>query len=229
MIRNSLLAGAALVVSSFLPLGAAQAVTLSANSPSSFTVDYNGNVNQTPINGLSALATFNFTGTTAGAGTTAYNFTYSLTNDSSVDSRVSALGFEVNPSNLNVSLSSAATSGVFDDVNMGNFPNQVNFVNACIINNNGNSCSGGGSGGVDDGATGGGLFSFVFNTANLASIDLLNFAVRYQSIVGVTAGTSGTGTGMVVVPGPIAGAGLPALMALGGFVWARRRKAAAVA
>ena len=32
----------------------------------------------------------------------------------------------------------------------------------------------------------------------------------------------------VVVPGPIAGAGIPALMALGGFVWARRRKAAAV-
>jgi hypothetical protein len=33
----------------------------------------------------------------------------------------------------------------------------------------------------------------------------------------------------VVVPGPIAGAGLPALMALGGFVWARRRKAPATA
>ncbi len=31
------------------------------------------------------------------------------------------------------------------------------------------------------------------------------------------------------VPGPIAGAGLPALIALGGFVWARRRKAAAAA
>jgi hypothetical protein len=29
------------------------------------------------------------------------------------------------------------------------------------------------------------------------------------------------------VPGPIAGAGLPVLVALGGFVWARRRKAAA--
>ncbi len=29
-----------------------------------------------------------------------------------------------------------------------------------------------------------------------------------------------------VVPGPVAGAGLPALLALGGLVWARRRKAA---
>jgi hypothetical protein len=33
----------------------------------------------------------------------------------------------------------------------------------------------------------------------------------------------------IPVPGPVAGAGIPALMALGGFVWARRRKAAAVA
>jgi hypothetical protein len=32
-----------------------------------------------------------------------------------------------------------------------------------------------------------------------------------------------------VVPGPIAGAGIPALMALGGLVWARRRKATAAA
>ena len=31
----------------------------------------------------------------------------------------------------------------------------------------------------------------------------------------------------IAVPGPIAGAGLPALLALGGFVWVRRRKAAA--
>jgi hypothetical protein len=35
--------------------------------------------------------------------------------------------------------------------------------------------------------------------------------------------------GQIVVPGPVAGAGIPALMALGGFVWARRRKAAEVA
>jgi hypothetical protein len=33
----------------------------------------------------------------------------------------------------------------------------------------------------------------------------------------------------IAVPGPIAGAGLPALLALGGFVWARRRKAAVAA
>jgi LPXTG-motif cell wall-anchored protein len=44
-----------------------------------------------------------------------------------------------------------------------------------------------------------------------------------------TAFPNGEIRGFPAVPGPIAGAGLPALMALGGFVWARRRKAAAVA
>ena len=37
------------------------------------------------------------------------------------------------------------------------------------------------------------------------------------------------GYSVVAVPGPMAGAGLPALLALGGFVWARRRKAPAMA
>ncbi len=37
------------------------------------------------------------------------------------------------------------------------------------------------------------------------------------------------GFSVTAVPGPIAGAGLPALMALGGFVWARRRKVAGAA
>jgi hypothetical protein len=50
----------------------------------------------------------------------------------------------------------------------------------------------------------------------------------------ITINTTGTGAftgsiGFMAVPGPIAGAGLPVLMALGGFVWARRRKAAATA
>jgi hypothetical protein len=45
----------------------------------------------------------------------------------------------------------------------------------------------------------------------------------------LNAGQSASVTGQIRVPGPIAGAGLPVLVALGGLVWARRRKAAAVA
>lgn len=37
------------------------------------------------------------------------------------------------------------------------------------------------------------------------------------------------GKGTVAVPGPIAGAGIPALLGLGGLLWARRRKATAAA
>jgi hypothetical protein len=41
----------------------------------------------------------------------------------------------------------------------------------------------------------------------------------------LNAGQSASVTGQIRVPGPIAGAGLPVLMALGGFMWARHRKA----
>jgi hypothetical protein len=37
------------------------------------------------------------------------------------------------------------------------------------------------------------------------------------------------GKGTVAVPGPVAGAGIPALLGLGGLLWARRRKATAAA
>jgi hypothetical protein len=53
----------------------------------------------------------------------------------------------------------------------------------------------------------------------------------YDSAVflsGLKATTSTGGGGInIPVPGPIAGAGLPTLLAFGGLVWARRRKAAA--
>jgi hypothetical protein len=55
-----------------------------------------------------------------------------------------------------------------------------------------------------------------------------NFFFSVNDLV-LNAGQSASVTGQIRVPGPIAGAGLPALMALGGFVWARRRKAAAAA
>ncbi len=67
--------------------------------------------------------------------------------------------------------------------------------------------------------------TFTFNTDALQFITSLSFTATGGGIVNVRQ----VGVGALVVPGPIAGAGLPALLALGGFVWARRRKAAATA
>ena len=71
-------------------------------------------------------------------------------------------------------------------------------------------------------------FSFSYGGANLSSLVFATSNSRgmshFQGIL-----RSATVTIVTPVPGPIAGAGLPALMALGGFVWARRRKAVAAA
>jgi len=67
----------------------------------------------------------------------------------------------------------------------------------------------------------------VLNIFNQALVQGATNTLRFRGVGGSEASFSGNMS--FAVPGPIAGAGLPALMALGGFVWARRRKAAATA
>ena len=71
-----------------------------------------------------------------------------------------------------------------------------------------------------------------FDNQVITSVMLTGAAGLIQDVrqvrLGLTSFTPGNGTG-TIVPGPIAGAGLPALLALGGLVWARRRKAASAA
>ncbi len=83
------------------------------------------------------------------------------------------------------------------------------------------------SGSVNPNGGGGVFLDFdnAFRTFT-SSAGTFQFAV---SDLNVNAGQTGSINGRIIVPGPIAGAGIPALMALGGFVWARRRKAAATA
>ncbi len=83
------------------------------------------------------------------------------------------------------------------------------------------------SGSVNPNGGGGVFLDFdnAFRTFT-SSAGTFMFAV---SDLNVNAGQVGSINGRIIVPGPIAGAGIPALMALGGFVWARRRKAAATA
>jgi hypothetical protein len=65
---------AAALASTVTPASAA--VTVVSGGPSSFTVDYDGNVASTPVAGLSAQILFNYLNTT-NAGKT-YNFSYTL-------------------------------------------------------------------------------------------------------------------------------------------------------
>jgi LPXTG-motif cell wall-anchored protein len=73
------------------------------------------------------------------------------------------------------------------------------------------------------------------STLVMARTSLASKGINGESILSLTATIMGGSAPSLqqvrlsAVPGPIAGAGLPALMALGGFVWARRRKAAATA
>jgi hypothetical protein len=74
----------------------------------------------------------------------------------------------------------------------------------------------------------------IFNTAiaggwSSLGIRLLDMASTGNAITFDNFRLTSTSESTTVVPGPIAGAGLPTVMALGGFVWARRRKAAATA
>jgi hypothetical protein len=67
----------------------------------------------------------------------------------------------------------------------------------------------------------------LLNIFNQALVQGATNTLRFRGRAGNDASYSGNIS--FAVPGPIAGAGLPVLMALGGLVWARRRKAAATA
>jgi hypothetical protein len=72
-------------------------------------------------------------------------------------------------------------------------------------------------------------FTFQANDGELITSLLISAAagVSFGEFVQFRAeNPTGFDANSLAVPGPIAGAGLPALLALGGLVWARRRKAA---
>ncbi|WP_017314494.1 cistern family PEP-CTERM protein [Mastigocladopsis repens] len=194
-----------------------------------FQFNFDGNVNEQNVSGLSSTALFtlkNFAGNEA-------TFDVALDNTSSdgITSRTSALGFNVY-SDLNstnqLSLvgigdpsgsGNTRVSGLFSNDRSGSFPNQFGDIDVCFTN--GNTCQGGSNGGIstNDGI---GNFSFTLAFENAVnSFALGNFGVRYQSIDGNGFnGDSGTGRGtynqtqQVPEPGTSAALGLFAVGAL---------------
>lgn len=185
----------------------------SANTGYNFTVDYTGQVNGSSTSLLGGLSTFTFTGVSNNGLT--YNFGYSVTNDSSVSSRLTAFGFDVAPD-----AASASSTGYFTSANLNNnFPEGVGKLDVCFEADSNGNCTGG-SGGLNQNQTGTGTFALTFAQV-MQSVSLEEFTTRFQSInPTINGASSGVGIGAVVQGGgdPIA-APEPGtwLMMLGGF------------
>ena len=185
----------------------------SSNIGYNFTVDYTGLVNGSTTNLLGGLSTITFNGLSNNGLT--YNFGYSVTNDSSVSSRLTAFGFDVDP-NVN----SATSTGTFSSASLSNNFPQVGTIDVCFEADANGNCTGG-SGGLNKDQTGSGTFALTFAQV-MQSVSLSDFTTRFQSInPTINGGNSGVGIGAVVGGGggqPIT-APEPGtwLMMLGGF------------
>jgi hypothetical protein len=162
-----------------------------------FSIDFNGVVERHEIVGLTALADFELTDIRSdGASGQEWLFTVTLSNTSSgnVDaSRVSVLGFNTEPG---LNLSESWSTGLFDTTRGNKNVPQHGKVDICFQGGTG-SCAGGGGGGTRLGDNDQFDIALNFDRA-FDELTLNDFVIRYQSIAGVNAGTSGTGSGMVV-------------------------------
>ena len=167
----------------------------------SFSVDFNGSVDGTPQAGLTSTAAFTVTDVTYDAGTdiTEWDFTVALANTSSspiTDSRVSGLAFDTDPNAL-IPQSSVSEGGFTNVVGGGSLPTLGGSFEICLTS--GPSCQGGGGIGPSIGDTANLMLTLAFS-GDVSSLMMDNFAVRYQSIVGSSYGTSGVGTAVPLPP-----------------------------
>lgn len=185
-----------------------KSVTISSSDiGNSFTAEFDGNVNGTPTPGLTAEAVFTFLGfNTPFAGVTQAFFNVVLSNTSTAQSRVSALGFNSSVPLRGVGNDSGPGNtrvfGVFGNDRSGSFPNQFGDIGVCFTN--GNTCQGNGNGGVANGNIGEFNPVLAFD-GSINSFTLDNFGVRYQAVAGVSQGNSGTGVGLVPTPALLPG------------------------
>jgi hypothetical protein len=168
----------------------ASPITVDAsNIGQSYTVGYDGYTQETGvIDGLTGQATFTLTG----VGDSSYSFNYTIANTSSspIDgSRISLFGFNTDPN-----ITSATSTGMFDQTATGNVPSGFGRVDVCFKGAGGGNCSGGGGVGVDMGDSTSGTLTL--NFAELPDqLTLSDFFVRYQSIEGDGAPGSAIGRG----------------------------------
>ncbi|WP_160299119.1 cistern family PEP-CTERM protein [Sphingomonas sp. SRS2] len=155
------------------------------------SVDYAGSVLGFPTSGLSAASTFTFTGASSDGRT--YNFSYALTNDSSLTSRVRSFGFDVLGNTAITGLSSTGTyASQVQNPLSGLIGTDICFTAAGL-----GGCTGG-SGGLTAGQSGTGSFALTFANA-MSAVQLSDFTVNYQGVGGIFGGT-GAGTATAIAP-----------------------------
>lgn len=161
----------------------------------SFTIDFDGNVDRTQVDGLTSWAKFtleSFTGTQA-----IFDIELENTSTGSITSRTSALGFDIDGATVD---SASVAGSLFEDAHINDsLPNGFGNIDVCFINNT-NNCKGGGGEGNNGGvSTGQGPSTFTATielTESVQNFAMSNFGVRYQSINGDDfSGASGTGRG----------------------------------
>lgn len=211
------------IICSALPATAAVVIN-SANTGYSFSYDYAGQVNGSSTTQISALADFTFTGVSNNGLT--YNFSYSLLNDSVVDSRIRSFGFDTSGT-----VTSLSSTGVYAYTQQnGQFPEGLGNRDLCFIATGNGQCNGG-QGGLTSNPdqSGGGTFAITFSQV-MEAVTFDNFAVRFQSInPGLNGGgTSGVGIGALVSggsPGAVPEPGTWLMMIVGfGLVGASLRQ-----
>jgi hypothetical protein len=196
-------AAAILAAGSTVPASATVIVN-AANSGYNFTIDYTGQVGGSSTNLVGGLGNFIFNGVTNNGLT--YNFSYAITNDSSVSSRLTSFGFDVNPD-----ATGASSTGYFASTNFNNnYPEGFGTVDVCFEADSNGNCTGG-SGGLTANQTGNGTFALTFAQV-MNEVTLDSFVTRFQSInptingsssgIGVGALAGGGGGSPITAPEP---------------------------
>lgn len=206
------------VLAGLMIAGSASATMISFDSVGdSGTVYYGGNIAGTDVDGLFASTSFKLTEIKASS----FVFDIVVANTTSSlweDSRVSRIGFNVDPN-----VTSVTASAPWLAVLGGSFPNNFGALDICIKGTTQGSCQGG-PGGV--GIGGSDSFTLELGFASLpGAVTLDNFGVRWQSLTSAAlqySDDSGTGTPVAKVPEP----GTMGLFGLGilSFVLAGRRR-----
>jgi hypothetical protein len=160
------------------------------------TVSYIGSVNGSPTTQIGATTIFKLNSITNNEKD--WNFSYSVTNTSTVDSRLRSFGFDVTGLGTNqtkpIAITGRTADGMYGKPESGDtYPEGFEKVNTCFRAAGGNNCTGGPDG-LTKGDSASGLFTIKFKDAPL-TLTLDRFVTRFQSISPSLngGGTSGIG------------------------------------